>query len=83
MSKNMEIWFSANKLSLNIDKTCYMLFGCTSKCQVNATLNLSINGQRINKVSSCKYLGIIIDDALKWEENTDYVYNKIIFKYFL
>ena len=24
--KNMEVWFYANKLSLNVDKTCYALF---------------------------------------------------------
>jgi len=24
--KEMQTWFSANKLSLNIDKTCYMIF---------------------------------------------------------
>ena len=72
--RNLEMWFSANKLTLNIDKTCYMVFGCQS----DVTLNLFINGQRINKVSSCKYLGVIIDDALKWNEHIDYIYKKII-----
>ena len=76
--QNMEKWFYANKLSLNIDKTFYMLFGSKSYCQTDTTLNLFINVQRINKVVSCKYLGVIIDEALKWEEHIDYVYKKII-----
>jgi len=76
--KNMEMWFCANKLSLNIDKTCYMVFGCNSKCEIDASLNLYINNKRISKVSNCKYLGIIIDDSLKFEDHVDYVYNKII-----
>ena len=29
-------------------------------------------------MSSCKYLGVVIDEALKWEEHTDYIYKKII-----
>jgi len=74
----MEKWFVANKLSLNIDKTCYIVFGCIDKCQTDISLNLFINGQRINKVSSCKYLGVVIDDAFKWEEHVDYIYIKII-----
>jgi len=76
--KNMEMWFCANKLSLNIEKTCYMLFGCNSKHHANISLNLFINGKRINKVSSCKYLGVIIDDGLKWEEHVDCIYKKVI-----
>ena len=55
-----------------------MLFGCSSKCQDDVNLNLFINGQRINKVSNCKYLGVIIDDALNWEEHANFVYKKII-----
>jgi len=31
----------------------------------NETL-LSINNQVINKVTSCRYLGVIIDDKLTW-----------------
>jgi len=68
------MWFTANKLTLNIDKTCYMVFGC----HPDVILNLFINGQRINKVSSCKYLGVIIDDDFKWNEHIDYIYKKII-----
>jgi len=29
-------------------------------------------------VKSCKYLGIIIDDELKFDVHIDYIYNKLI-----
>lgn len=76
--KNLELWFNANKLSLSIDKTCYSVFTGNKRSLADATLNVVINGQQINKVSSCKYLGVFIDDALKWNVHIDYVYSKII-----
>ena len=55
-------WFICNMLSLNLSKTCYTTFfaNTASHC------NLIVNGQTTEKVNRCKYLGIIIDDALKW-----------------
>ena len=55
-----------------------MLFGCNNKREDDVFVKLLINGQCFTKVSSCKYLSVIIDDALKWEEHADYVYAKII-----
>ena len=49
-------WFISNKLSLNLLKTCYTNFFVDSA----AKNNLMLNGQIIEKVGSCKYLGILI-----------------------
>ena len=76
--KNMAIWFNVNKLSLNIEKTCYALFCPKSRKVVDLSLNLVINNQKIKKVNSCKYLGVLIDDTLKWDEHINYIYKKII-----
>ena len=76
--KNLESWFCANKLSLNIDKTCYNVFNCNNRTDIDVTLNLVINGQQLNKVSSCKYLGVFIDEAFSWNMHIDYVYKKIV-----
>ena len=32
----------------------------------------------ITKVSSCKYLGVIIDESLEWKEHIHHVYKKLI-----
>ena len=64
------------KLSLNVDKTCYSVFGPTY--QKDMALTLHINGKAIQNVNSCKYLGIMIDNDLKWKTHIDYIYSKLI-----
>ena len=57
-------WISLNKLSLNTDKTVYIEFGN----QVNSTpknLNINIQGTKIKRVESNKYLGIIFDSNMR------------------
>ena len=76
--QKLELWFRANKLSLNTDKTCYAIFNCHNKTDDDVSLNLVINGQKITKVSSCKYLGVFIDDAFNWSVHIDYIYKKIV-----
>jgi hypothetical protein len=67
-------WFTANKLSLNLTKTCYMVF--STKCDENITL---LCGQRaIEKVDACRYLGVVIDDKLKWTSHIDQLYSKLV-----
>jgi hypothetical protein len=73
--KKMELWFIANKLSLNTEKTCYMIF---TKNKHPISITLAINNYVIKRVNNCKYLGVIIDDCLKWEDHIDMVYKKIV-----
>ena len=73
----MNTWFIANKLSLNIDKTCYMVFS-KGKSMVTSDLNLFIGKSKIAKVSYSKYLGIILDDKMKWDKHIDMIYSKLI-----
>jgi hypothetical protein len=41
-------------------------------------VQIVVNGTEIQKVSKCRYLGIIIDDELKWTDHCQYVYNKLV-----
>ena len=67
-------WFLSNKLTLNLSKTCYMTF-----CHNQSTnINITVNGQSIEKVSSCKYLGILLDSETKWVHHINTVYSKLI-----
>ena len=68
-------WFSSNKLSLNIDKTKFILFGKNSQEQ-NA-IHLKINGVNIDRVSLIRFLGVIIQENLKWTEHINNIANKI------
>jgi len=59
-------WFKVNKLSLNVDKTCYSVYG--PNCKKDTALILHINGKVIQNVNCCKYLGIMIDSDMKWKK---------------
>ena len=74
---NMNYWFIANKLSVNVDKTCYAIFS-SKRSTINLELDLFIGNNKLNRVKDFKYLGLLIDDALKWDLHIDHVYSKII-----
>jgi hypothetical protein len=70
-------WLQSNKLSLNTDKTEFMLVGTrqrlnTIKDNVD-NISININGVSIKKVNECKHLGVIIDDTLTWNHQIDNV----------
>ena len=75
--KNMEQWFIANKLSLNVDKTYYSIFCGRKLFDVNRSLNLFMCNQRLSRVSSCKFLGIVIDEKLTWSLHVNHIKTKI------
>ena len=66
-------WFMANKLSLNISKTNFMVFN-NSRHHV---FNISINGQKLDPSKSVKFLGVIIDNKLTWQEHINNISSKI------
>ena len=68
-------WVKANKLSLNIDKTNFMLF--TPKHFSRNMDGLLINGNQITEVNETKFLGVIIDNKLTWCPHIMYISKKI------
>jgi len=75
---NLNKWFVANKLSLNIDKTCYSAFSNNPpNCNDYSQIDLKFNSVNIKKCESVKYLGVWIDDKLNWKVHIDYIYSKL------
>ena len=71
----LDVWLQANKLTLNTDKTHYMVF---HRARIKSkTGKISIRNNAIDEVKSTKFLGVIIDDKLKWTEHIQYIKNKI------
>ena len=66
------IWFAVNKLSLNVSKTNYMLFG-----NLNAQFDITINGISISRVHVAKFIGILIDEKLNWKDHIANVKSKL------
>ena len=68
-------WFRANKLSLNIAKTNYMIF--TNAPQNIPQHTLQIGTETIVKVECIKFLGIMIDQNMKWLDHIAYCKSKL------
>ena len=68
-------WFSANLLSLNLQKSNYMIFGNRKK--YDAGYEISINNVKLPCVHETKFLGVIINDRLKWNNHIDMIETKI------
>ena len=57
-------WLISNRLSLNVEKTIFMIMG-----QSNVTFPLAIRNCSIKQVTSAKFLGVIVDDKLCFREH--------------
>lgn len=73
--KNLAEWYKANKLTLNVSKTKYMLF---KGKQIPAhKLTLRINELCIEQNTNFKFLGIYIDEELKWDVHIHHIEKKL------
>ena len=73
----MENWFTANKLSLNLSKTKFIIF-CSSKKQcAKKQVKLKLNDVEIEQVCSVKFLGVNIDERLSWDKHIQQVASKL------
>ena len=61
---NLSEWFKANKLSLNLKETGYIVFG---RGKSIAKVFFTIDDSVITRVISTKFLGVIIIEDLKWK----------------
>ena len=73
----ISLWLLANKLSLNVAKTHFVIFHPHQKKINNSSLNIEIDGKPINQQKGVKYLGILIDCHLNWKEQIQQISKKI------
>ena len=67
-------WLCTNRLSLNMDKTHFLIF---NKKQTTTNIQLRLGNYNINQENCTKYLGIIIQDNLKWNKQINNIINKL------
>jgi len=70
-------WFKANKLSLNLTKTNFIVFRSNKKQIPPSTNHITIDGVNIPQVNSSKFLGVHMDQHLKWNTHIDEINKKI------
>ena len=76
---NIKDWFTANKLSLNVEKTKYSFFRRPSKKDDTPLClpKLIINNYEIQRKECIKFLGFLLDQHLTWKEYINLTENKI------
>ena len=72
--QNVFEWTLANKISLNFEKTKYMII--TNK-RMPSLNSLSIGNKVIQQVKNFKFLGVFIDHKLNFKEHIDHVVSSI------
>ena len=71
-------WLLANKLSLNVTKTEFILIGSAHKLNNLVTQpDLKINHKKIKQVCNATVLGVELDDKLSWNRHIDKVAKKV------
>ena len=72
--QKINLWLLRNKLTLNVDKTKFMIFHKRKKVP---NLSIALNNIAITKVDTFNYLGILLDSNLSWKSHTDMLVLKI------
>ena len=70
----LHVWLAVNKLSLNVDKTNFILFGNRKNID---NVCISMNNSIITRVRATKCLGVIIDEKLTWKDHISLVRSKL------
>ena len=70
--KSVESWLIANKLTLNVKKTRYMLLGNQLKVsQIHDNFTVWVSNTPLERVVEYKSLGVHTDDSLTWRLHID------------
>ena len=69
--RNISEWTNENKMRLNTRKTKAMVFNFTNDYQFSSRVQL--DNEVVEIVKEARLLGVIINDKLTWDPNTDYI----------
>jgi len=72
----LSTWFHNNRLTLNISKTKWMLMGSSKRINNCHDLEIKIDDICLEKVTSYKYLGVILDSCLTYSNHVDMMHSK-------
>lgn len=82
-------WLTKNLLTLNVSKTKFMTFSSTKSGQpvrpieihahtcLNTAINQTCNCPTLEYTESIRYLGVIVDNHLKWKQHIDSVRSRL------
>ena len=68
--QNVSNWIKANKLTINLKKTSFMLFNYKES---NPVHDVFIDNTKITQTDSIKFLGLFIDKRLSWKKHINHI----------
>lgn len=68
-------WLHQNVMTINAQKTCYMLFG---RARSLGNIVVNVEGVAIERVSNFRYLGLILDEKLCFDAHVKHVKRQVI-----
>ena len=73
----IQMWLQANKLSLNVVKTKYMIITSSYKIShLKHPFQIKVNHQMLKRVKRYTYLRVEIDDSLTWKDHISKIAKK-------
>ena len=72
----LSLWFRVNRLSLSLKKTNFILFRTKNK-RMMKNVKIHIDGADISRVTSTKFLSLIINETLTWDYHMKLIYSNI------
>ena len=70
-------WFKANRLSVNLKKTNFVIFGTSAKIRTSKACEIYLDNIKIMRSKTAKFLGVLIDENLSWKNHINYIKAKI------
>ncbi len=70
----LQNWLCRNVLSINATKTSYITFG---RARSLPDLNILVDGTVIKRVNKIKYLGLVIDDNLTFNDHVNHIKKQV------
>jgi hypothetical protein len=74
----MAEWFVSNKLTVNQEKTYFILHYTKNKPIPIDFQELYVNGYSIQRMKSFRYIGLILDETLTWNEHINEIIKKVV-----
>ena len=75
--KNIDSWLNANKLTLNVNKTNFIVFHTPNSQASSNNFSLYIRNNTIKRVNSTKFLGVTIHEHLSWKMHMECILKQI------
>ena len=73
-------WCKVNKLTVNTKKSKLMVFGTRAKIKKAKNVRLFLNGDKLQKVPTFKYLGMVLDPTLNFNHHISCVIRTVLHK---